>query len=128
MTTFVKLVQSWPRILVLYPAHLKISTLLESVFPLVKIVRENPQDYPKIYVSERGSVGTDHDLYQIIELITYINGKHVEIMAVMFIKEPSSWYLLSKEFIGHTLTELPDSPLPKNPFKTQLLSENFYLL
>lgn len=125
MTTFVKLIQIWPRIIVLYPAHLKISTLLESAFPLVKKVRENSQDYLNIYISERWSIGLPNNTYQIIELITDLDGKHVEIMTVLFKKESSNWYLLNTHFIGHTLTEMSDSPLLTKLIKTQILTENF---
>lgn len=127
MTTFMKLIENWPRIIVLYPSYLKLSSILESAYPLVKKVRENPHEYYADYISERGSIGVKNEMYQVIELATNINGKHVEIMAVLFRKENIlGYHLLNREFIGHTLVELPDSPMPKCNIKMEKLSENFY--
>lgn len=131
MSTLNEIIHKWPRILILYPAYLQISPLIETTFPLVKHVRENALSYPYYYISsiEKSCLIRDetYQTYQIIEVLTELDGKHVEIMTVLFRKAPQSWIILRKEFIGHILVELPDSPLPEK-LNSVMLSSQYILI
>lgn len=123
MVTIDDLLKKWSRIIILYPIYNGISEKLEQKWPLIKDVRENPNKYSAQYVSQRGLCGNPSD-EQIIELVTYLEGKHVEIMVKIYRKFPNNWEYEKKDFEGHLLASLFDCPfiIDENVYK---LSENF---
>lgn len=113
MTSLNDLLKTHCRIIVLYPIYVGISNELESRFPLVQDVRENPEKYPAPYVSPRKLTGiTGSNNEQIVELFTQLEGKHVEVMAKIYRKEPSAWFMEKRKFKGHLLASLPDCTFP----------------
>ena len=122
--TLNQLVNQWPRILILYPAYFQVSSILESQFPLVKMVREDYYKYNKVYISDHGMSGDNVSTYQIVELLTNLNGRHVEIMAVLFRSEPC-WYTLRNIFAGHIFAQLSDCLIPNLYTKIPKLSTQF---
>ena len=108
MNDLSKLLSKTNKIIIIYPVYEYISEKLEMAWPLVKKVREIPENYPGSYVSKRGVCGIQTESQEhIVELFTEYKGNHVEVMVKIYRNSIIPWTLWKDYFKGYTLAILP---------------------